>query len=190
MVIFVSWVAFAAVAILYIGIARKYKLENDRLKDNLEYYQNTDKQNKLLNLRVSELEDSNDSLINNIDSVRKLLAIKPKNIHTISYIKTEITDTIRDTVSIDKNFVKTVKPNAETSIFIARFDTSLTVIPSITNTQILYVYKESKYKYPSFWKRLIHLNFKKIKSEAYKINNSNNLIRVSDTRIINNIDYK
>lgn len=169
----------------------KYKTissENLRLQNNLEYYSSQGKQNIVLQGTIKELQQSNDFLIQRIDSVRQSLKIKYKEIQKVVYIESVLRDTLRDTIPITQNFHTVIQPNEQTSIEITRADSLLTVIPTIQNNQTLFIYSESKYKYKGFFNRLIHLNFSKIRTDKYQINNSNDLITTGDTRVINVVE--
>ena len=57
----------------------------------------------------------------------------------------------------------------------------------IKNTQYLYTYKTKEYKNKkNFFKRLFTFDFKKVEKYKYKIINTNDLLKESDIRIIEN----
>ena len=118
--------------------------ENKRLKNNIEFYENRANRhydsNVVLQHTVAELKNSKDSLIQKINSLQKELKLKPKNIKTIVYTETVLRDTLRDTISIDVNFRKVLKPNDQTVIEVIRQDSNLTVIPNIQNNQTLFIH--------------------------------------------------
>lgn len=187
----------SGVVLLILGLATsvlytKYKNavnESDRLRTNLEFYQSkcgqSDSTNIVLRHTVAELSSSRDSLIQRADSLRKELKLKPKSIQTIVCTETVLRDTIRDTIPVTLNFTATVKPNSQTSIKVIRKDSSLTVIPDIRNEQTVFVYTEEKYKYKCWFSRLIHFNFKKVRTDKYVIKNSNDLIKTGESRVVN-----
>lgn len=187
----------SGVVLLILGLATsvlytKYKNavnESDRLRTNLEFYQSKCGQsgstNIVLRHTVAELSSSRDSLIQRVDSLRKELKLKPKSIQTIVCTETVLRDTIRDTIPVTLNFTATVKPNSQTSIEVIRKDSSLTVIPDIRNEQTVFVYTEEKYKYKCWFSRLIHFNFKKVRTDKYVIKNSNDLIKTGESRVVN-----
>ena len=168
------------------------KSESERLRTNLEFYQNkynsSDSTNIVLQHTVAELECSKDSLIRKIDSIRGELKLKPKEVQTVVYTETVLRDTIRDTIPVTHNFSVTLHPNSQTSIEVIRADSLLTVVPDIRNEQTVFVYTEEKYKYKCWFSRLIHFNFKKIKKDKYVIKNSNDLIKTGESRVINVVD--
>ena len=182
--------------ILFSGIGiYKYKQyintlnENKRLKNNIEFYENRANKhynsNVVLQHTVAELKNSKDSLIQKINSLQKELKLKPKNIKTIVYTETVLRDTLRDTISVDVNFRKVLKPNEQTAIEVIRQDSSLTVIPNIQNNQTLFIHNTYQYKYKHWFSRLIHFNFSKTQTTKYTIKNSNDLIKINDSRVIN-----
>lgn len=174
---------------IYSGYQRLNR-ENEKLQNNLEYYSALGKENIVLNHTISELKHSKDSIIQYADSISKLLKIKPKNIRSVIYTKTVLRDTLRDTALIptDINFKTTVISNSETKIEVIRNNSILTVIPEISTKQTLLVYSTYRYKYSNFFKRLWKLNFKKIRTDRYEIHNSNDLIKVEDSRVINTLE--
>lgn len=171
-------------------IAMLYKkvqiLESDnlRLQDNIEYYSSFGQKNIVLQNTIDELKTSNDSLVRKINMIQKDSGIKYKDLNTIVYVETLLTDTLRDTIISDRDFHTIITPNELTSIEVIREDTLLQVIPTIKNSQSLFIYTEKHYKYKSFFSRLIHLNFKKKATNVYTIHNENSLIDVTDTRVI------
>lgn len=182
--------------ILFSGIGiYKYKQyintlnENKRLKNNIEFYENRANRhydsNVVLQHTVAELKNSKDSLIQKINSLQKELKLKPKNVKTIVYTETVLRDTLRDTISVDVNFRKVLKPNDQTAIEVIRQDSSLTVIPNIQNNQTLFIHNTYQYKYKHWFSRLIHFNFSKTQTTKYTIKNSNDLIKINDSRVIN-----
>lgn len=162
--------------------------ENERLQNNIEYYSTFGKENIVLQSTVKELKESKDSLIQEIDSIQGLLKLKPKETKTVVYTETVINDTIRDTISTSRDFHALIQPNNLTSFEVIRKDTTLTLIPDIRNSQTVFIQTESRYKYKGFFNRLIRFNFSKIKQDKYYIHNTNNLIKVEETRVVNIVD--
>lgn len=159
--------------------------ENERLMNNLEYYSSFGARNIVLQSTVDELKHSNDSLVRNIWALQKKLKLSEDDTNTVVYVETVLNDTLRDTIVSDRDFHTVVKPNDMTSIEVVRQDTLLQVIPDIRNSQTLFIQTEKHYKYRTFWKRLIHFNFKKVSTDTYTIHNGNDLIKTGDTRVIN-----
>lgn len=168
------------------------KLDNQLgiTKSNLEQYQSmvnsTVEENRVLKLTVEDFRQSKDSLVQELNKKAKEQKIDSDDIKQVVSIKTEIRDTIIQPIPVDRDFYVELKPNKLTTIKIERKDSVLTCIPEILNTQDLWVIKDKVWrnKYKNWFQRLIHFDFKKDEIEEYVINNSNDLIKVSDTRII------
>ena len=163
--------------------------EIDRLTNNYEYYVNkasdSEEQNRILQLTVEEFEESKDSLIQEIDSLRKELKIK-KNQPTIIERVQQIVQLDTVVVVKDNNFKLEIKPNNLTSIIINKQDSLLNHKLEILNDHTLFITKDKVYKrkYKNWFSRLLHFDFKKKYKYNYQIHNSNDLITVRDTKII------
>lgn len=144
--------------------------------------------NNTLELTIQEYKNSNDSLIRIINDQQEKLKIKDNQLRQVTSTETIIRDTIVEKIPInDTNFTIELKPNQLTTITVSRKDSILTHTMEILNRQDLFVYTEKVYRkqYKNFFQRLIHLDFKKDKINRYQIVNSNDLINVTDTRVIN-----
>ena len=190
--------ALITIVLIYFGISnytlrnKVNKLDNELgiSKNNIEYYQNaltnSKEENRVLQLDINDFKSSNDSLINELNKTKDQLKIKDSELKSVSRISTILTDTITDTITVDRDFYVELKSNELTTIKINRKEGQITCIPEIYNHQDLFIIEEKVYrnKYKNWFQRLIHFDFKKDKVENYKIINSNNCIRVLDTRII------
>lgn len=164
-------------------------IEIDRLYNNVQYYEelndSTKGNNRILQLTIEELNDSKDSIITQLNDVRKELNIKNKELELASSQSQEIK---LDTTIIVKNddFKCEIKPNTLTSLIIEKKDSILTANLDIKNQQTLFVSskKEYKNKYKNWFRRLLKFDFKKHNVYRYNIVNSNNLIKITDTRVI------
>ena len=198
----ISWFKgnFKLIAVIIIGIftaiicLQRNQLQNknneiDRLNNNIEYYQNlndsTANQNNILQLTVDEFKNSNDSIVNKLNNARKELNIKTKELkqaqHQAQEIKLDTTVIVKD-----NNFIKEIKPNSLTSLLIIKKDSLLTAKLDIKNEQSLIVSTKRKYKrqYKNWFRRLLRFDFKKHNVNRYNIINSNDLIKITDTRVI------
>ena len=161
----------------------------DKVQSNYEYYMNkssdTEQQNRILQLTLDDYKETKDSLINEIKTTQKKLKIKEKELKQTQIQKQEIK---HDTTVIVKSndFELEIKPNSLTSIIINKKDSILTHSLSIKNTQTLYITNKRVYrnKYKNWFIRLLHLDWKKKDNIEYQIHNSNNLIDVTDSRMI------
>lgn len=170
----------------------KLKYVNNRLdavQNNYEYYMNkssnAEDQNRTLQLTLDDYKETNDSLITEIKATQKKLKIKEKELKQTQIQKQEIK---HDTTVIVKSndFELVIKPNSLTSIIINKQDSLLTHQLDIKNTQTLYVTNKRVYrnKYKNWFVRLFHFDFKKKNDFRYQIHNSNDLIEITDSRMI------
>lgn len=161
----------------------------DKVQNNYEYYMNkssyAEQQNKMLQFTIDDYKETKDSLITEIKTTQKKLEIKQKELLQTQLQKQEIK---HDTAIIVKSndFELEIKPNSLTSIIINKKDSILTHELSIQNTQTLYVTNKRVYrnKYKNWFIRLLHFDFKKKNNIEYQIYNSNDLIQITDSRMI------
>ena len=161
----------------------------DKVQSNYEYYMNkssnVEQQNRVLQLTIEDYKETKDSLINEVKTTQKKLKIKEKELKQTQLQKQEIK---HDTTVIVKsdNFKLEIKPNSLTSIIINKQDSLLTHKLSIKNTQTLYVTNNRVYrnKYKNWFVRLLHFDWKKKNKVEYQIHNSNDLIEITDSRMI------
>lgn len=165
--------------------------EIDRLTTNVEYYQNNYNQSKLdntvLQLTIDDLTNSKDSLIQQLDSIKKEIKIKDKNLISSAVINTEIKDSVRTVIkSVEKDFAEELKLNKLTTIMVSRKDSILDVKLSLFNQQILFIEdtKVYKKKYKNGFIRFLHFDWRKKHVRKYNIHNTNDLIKVTDSRIV------
>lgn len=158
-------------------------------ENNLAYYESltstSNKENRVLQLTINQLQTANDSLLNKLDQTRKELKIKDNEIKSGAYIKTVIKDSIR-TVVEDKDFKKLLQLNPLTLITVQKTDSLLNVKLDIQNEQYLYVRRKKVYKnsYKNGWQRFWHFDWKKREISEYEIYNTNPLIKVNETRVV------
>lgn len=184
-------ISLLTVAIFVLGGQLKDKQnEIDRLSNNIQAYEqlvtNKEQTNTVLQLTINELNNSKDSLIQEIQQTKKKLNVKNKNLVQAQVINTVIKDTVTKVITVDKNFNETLKINPLTTIKVSRTDSILTAKIDIQNQQILFIEEKKVYKnrYKNGWIRFWHFDWKKIRVRKYQIQNSNPLIRVTDTRIV------
>ena len=168
----------------------KKDIEINRLYNNIQAYEQIasgkEDDNRVLQLTINDLNNSNDSLLQELQQVKEKLNIKNKNLVQAQVINTVIRDTITKVITLDKNFNEELKLNPLTTIKVTRTDSILTAKIDIYNQQILFIEEKKVYKnrYKNGWIRFWHFDWKKIRVRKYQIENSNPLIRVTDTRII------
>ena len=169
----------------------KKNAEINRITNNIRAYEeiasNKEAHNRVLQLTINELNNSKDSLIQQINQVKKDNKVKDKNLTNVSVINTEIKDSVK-TVIKEKliDFDKELKLNDLTTIIVSRKDSILKATLDIKNQQILFVEekKEYKNKYRNGFIRFLHFDWKRIRTKKYQIVNSNPIIKVTDTRVI------
>lgn len=191
-VIAVSFIMLLTAISFYMHDQIKQKdKEIDRLTTNIEYYQNNYSQSKLdntvLQLTIDDLTNSKDSLIQQLDSIKKEIKIKDKNLISSAVINTEIKDSVRTVIkSIEKDFAEELKLNKLTTIMVSRKDSILDVKLSLFNQQILFIEdtKVYKKKYKNGFIRFLHFDWRKKHVRKYNIHNTNDLIKVTDSRIV------
>lgn len=172
------------------GQLNKKNEEINRLSNNIQAYEqlvtNKEEINTTLQLTVKELTNSQDSLLQQLNTVRQELKIKNKNLKQAQVINTVIKDTVTKVITVDRNFNETLKINPLTTIKVSRTDSILTAKIDIQNQQILFIEEKKVYKnkYKNGWIRFWHFDWKKIRVRKYQIQNSNPLIRVTDTRVV------
>ena len=186
-------------AVLALGLTcvwqgNKIKTQDARISqiyNNYKYYEsqfnNTEKQNRVLQLTVNELKLSKDGLVQAVNKAKKELKVKDQNLKEAHVINTEMKDTT--TVKIitkEVDFTKELKLNSLTTITVSRKDSILTTILDLKNQQILIVEEKKEYrnKYKNGFIRFLHFDWKRDKVKKYSIINSNPLIKVTDTRVL------
>lgn len=159
--------------------------------NNYNYYQSLtsslDKQNTVLQLTIDDLSLSNDSLLQQLDSTRRELDLKSKDIQQAQIIETVVRDTVTTTLEpTEIDFTKELKLNKLTTIIVSKKDSILSAVLDLKNQQTLFVEEKKKYRnqYKNWFQRLIHFDWKKDKVKNYTIHNSNDLIEVTNTRIV------
>lgn len=192
-----------ALLALSVGYGTVVHKQNKSLSESLELAQNnieayqdmlSDSQQAVgvLKLDMTKLAESNDKLIQQIDSVRKENKIKSSGLETaatqtqsllVSSNKGVQGDLVE--ILVDDVYEDSIQYNDLTSVYycIARDSVQMTI--DLKNTQYLYTYKTREYKNKkSFLKRLFTLDFKKVDKYKYTIVNTNDLLKESDIRII------
>lgn len=165
--------------------------ELNRATSNVRAYQdlvsNNQERNRTLQLTIEELNHSNDSLLLQLKQTQKELKIKDKNLTDASVINTEIKDSVKTVIKKEAiDFEEELKLNPLTTIIVRRKDSILTAKIDLKNQQTILIYKKKEYKnlYKNGWVRFWHFDWKKIETKEYQIVNTNPLIKVTGTRIV------
>lgn len=180
-------------AICFLQKNKINKLDKDLLitTNNYKCYEELNKELKnsgrTLQLTIDDLQQSNDSMVSVINKVQKELKVKNKALQQAQVINTQMKDTaVTKIITKEIDFKEELKLNPLTTITIERKDSILTTILDIKNQQVLLVEETKEYrnKYKTWFQRLFKLDFKKDRVRKYQIHNSNPLIEVTDTRIV------
>ena len=170
---------------------QKKNKEIERITANIRAYQeminSKEANSRVLQLTIDELREVNDSLLDQAKQVQKELRIKDKNLTQVQVINTESKDSIKTIIKYKHpDFSETLKLNSLTTILVSRRDSVLSAKLHILNQQVLFVEerKEYKRKYKNGWVRFWHFDWKKIRVKKYQIQNSNPIIKITDTRIV------
>lgn len=162
-----------------------------RLSNNSEYYASlfdaSNKENRTLQLTISDLNTSRDSIVQQLNETKKKLKVKDKNLVQAQVINTQVKDSVKVIVKTkDINFTQELKLNNLTTIIVSRKDSILTATLDLKNQQTLFIEEKKQYrnKYKTWLSRFFHFDFKKDVHRKYTIDNSNKLIKVIDTRVI------
>lgn len=164
--------------------------------NNIEAYQgivsNNEKDKLALQLTIQDMQESKDSLLQQLDSVRAANKIKPSaltsaatqtqyvNVNGGKGVQGDLTVILKDTTYTDS-----ISYNPLTKVYYTIGRDTVDINIDLQNTQYLYTYKHKEYKNKkSFIKRLFTLDFKKVVKSRYEIVNTNNLINTSDVRVI------
>lgn len=191
-VVAVSFIMLLAAISFYMHNQLEYKDKQiNALQNNIEFYQsvseNERSRNIVLQMTVDELNQSKDSLLQQITKIQKQLDIKNKNLISTNVINTQIKDSIKTIIKpIDRDFIKELNLNQLTTITVSRIDSTLSVKLDLQNQQILFIEdtKEYKKKYKNGFIRFLHLDWRKKHVRKYNIHNSNDLIKITDSRIV------
>ena len=193
----ISWLS---VGLLLLFSITTYK-QNKKLSESLEMSQNnveayqelyndSQQASNVLKLTVEQLQNSKDSVIQQLDSVRNELKIKPKQIKTAA-TQTQIINVIKskgvkgDILVKDTIYTDSIQYNPLTTVHYTIGKDTVSIGLNVENTQYLYIYTTKEYKNKkNFIKRLFTLDFKKVKKYKYKIVNTNDLLKNDDVRIV------
>ena len=193
----ISWLS---VVLLLLFSITTYK-QNKKLSESLEMSQNnveayqelyndSQQASNVLKLTVEQLQNSKDSVIQKLDSVRKELKIKPKQVKTAA-TQTQVINVIKskgvkgDILVKDTIYTDSIQYNPLTTVHYTIGKDTVSIGLNVENTQYLYIYTTKEYKNKkNFIKRLFTLDFKKVKKYKYKIVNTNDLLKNDDVRIV------
>ena len=195
---------FKAISLLSVGLLLSFSIntykQNKKLSESLEQSQNnveayqelyndSQQASSVLKLTIDQLQNSKDSVIQKLDSVRKELKLKPKQIKTAA-TQTQVINVIKskgvkgDILVKDTIYTDSIQYNPLTTVHYTIGKDTVSIGLNVENTQYLYIYTTKEYKNKkNFIKRLFTLDFKKVKKYKYKIVTTNDLLKNDDVRI-------
>lgn len=171
----------------------KIKKQDDeigRITNNYEVYQNLNNKlstdNRTLQLEIGELNHTKDSLLQQVKNIQKKLNIKDKNLQQVQVINTVIKDTVTKVIDRQIDFNEELKLNPLTTITVMRKDSILTATLDLKNDQVLFIEERKQYRhaYKNWFQRFLHFDWKRDRIRNYHIDNSNPLIEVTQTRLV------
>ena len=195
----------AAIAVAGISMSRCSRAIDaiETLESNVIHYQDMyyggREARAVLEIESDRLRYTNDMLVREIDSIarrrdidlRKKGSMAAKVSTNINTSDTVIVDTDsviarKDTMAIKScDFKVIIRPNDQTTYNIERKNDSIIHNADINNEQFLFVYPNREYlnKGKSFFKRLFTWDFKKVDLTRYEIENTNDEIEITDTKV-------
>lgn len=196
----------ASVAFLLFWGINTYQ-NNQRLSDRLEMAQNNIEAyqetlngswlaSNVLKLDIEQLQYQNDSILRELDRVRKENKIKADELKTAATqtqlinvtnskeVQGDLQQIIKDTTYTDS-----LQYNPLTKVYYSISKDSVQIGLDVKNTQYLYIYAKKEYKNKkNFFKRLITFDWKKVYKYKYNIINTNDLIQTGDVRVVETIE--
>ena len=173
---------------------KKLSQSLETAQNNIEAYQgllgDSQQASNVLKLTVEQLQNSKDSILHKLDSVRKELKIKPKQLHTAA-TQTQVLNVIGskgvggNIIVKDSIYTDSILYNPLTKVKYTIGNDTVNIAIDLRNEQYLYVYTKREYKNKkNFFKRLFTLDFKKVTKYKYDIVNTNDLLKSKDVRIV------
>lgn len=196
--------AFLGLSVVFlVGWGITLHKQNKKLSESLEMAQNnieayqgsiagSQQANNVLRLDIASLQQQNDKLLHDIDSVSKKLKIKSKQINTAATqtqsINVNKSKGVRgDIITIlkDSTYKDSLQYNNLTKVYYTIGKDSVNIKLDVKNTQFLYVYKHKQYKNKkNFFQRLFTFDWKKETRYKYKIVNTNDIMKEDSIRVI------
>ena len=173
---------------------KKLSQSLETAQNNIEAYQgllsDSQQASNVLKLTVEQLQNSKDSVLHKLDSVRKELKIKPKQLHTAA-TQPQVLNVIGskgvggNIIVKDSIYTDSILYNPLTKVKYTIGNDTVNIAIDLQNEQYLYVYTKREYKNKkNFFKRLFTLDFKKVTKYKYNIVNTNDLLKSKDVRIV------
>ena len=173
---------------------KKLTTSLEQAQNNIEAYQglvsSSQQANGVFRLDISQLKESKDSLLRELDSVREKNKIKAKEVITAA-TQTQVLNVSKSkgvgglVLPKDTIYKDSIQYNNLTIVYYTIHKDSINIGIDLKNTQYLYIYAKKEYKNnKNFFKRLFTLDFKKVVRYKYTIVNTNDLLKQKDVRIV------
>lgn len=139
----------------------------DELTTNIKAYEYESNlnSNKIIQYAktIDELNYSNDSILQKLNTERKKLKIKNNELQAVQYVETIIHDTLKVKLKTFSDTCITFQKHPLTKINVCKNDSIITCIPTISNEQFVFFKSKKEYtnEYNSIFKRIWKLDFRK-----------------------------
>ena len=166
-------------------------------QNNIEAYQglldSSQQANNVLRLDIKDLQNQKDEALHRVDSIRRLLKLKPKTI-SVAATQSQIIN-VNDskgveggnilTILKDTIYQDSIKYNPLTTVYYTICTDTVNIGLKVENDMYFYLYTERQYKNKkNFIKRLFTWDWKKINIHKYDIYNTNDIIKTDNVRVV------
>lgn len=167
-------------------------------QNNIEAYQglldSSQQANNVLRLDIKDLQYEKDAALRRVDSIRRILKLKPKTI-SVAATQSQVIN-VNDskgveggniiTILKDTIYTDSIKYNPLTTVYYTIGTDTINIGLKVENDQYIYLYTNKRYKNPNknFFKRLFTWDWKKIEDHWYTVHNTNDLIKTDNVRIV------
>lgn len=173
-------------------LSEELKIANNNIEAYQDELDDSQQASGVLMLDMKKLNDYNDKLVHQLDSVSKKHNIKSSEILTAATQK-QIIDVNKSkgvrgdiiTILKDSTYKDSLQYNNLTKVYYTIGKDSVNIKLDVKNTQFLYVYKHKQYKNKkNFFQRLFTFDWKKETRYKYKIVNTNDIMKEDSIRVI------
>lgn len=166
-------------------------------QNNIEAYQglldSSQQANNVLRLDIKDLQNQKDEALHRVDSIRRILKLKPKTI-SVAATQSQIIN-VNDskgveggniiTILKDTTYQDSIKYNPLTTVYYTIGTDTVNIGLKVENDMYFYLYTERQYKNKkNFIKRLFTWDWKKINIHKYEIYNTNDIIKTDNVRVV------
>lgn len=166
-------------------------------QNNIEAYQglldSSQQANNVLRLDIKDLQNQKDEALHRVDSIRRLLKLKPKTI-SVAATQSQIIN-VNDskgveggniiTILKDTTYQDSIKYNPLTTVYYTIGTDTVNIGLKVENDMYFYLYTERQYKNKkNFIKRLFTWDWKKVNIHKYDIYNTNDIIKTDNVRVV------